>query len=150
MTTPDSHKEIRIPKMIGSERIAREHVAAFAGSVGFKEDRIEEIKTAVGEAALNAIEYASPNESADTVIVQFWLEQDAVKVSVSSKGLPFTVFDEKPDIRAKVEGRERPRGWGIYLMKQLADTVEFGTESELTSVTMTFRHRNAHHASRNA
>ena len=150
MTTPDSHKEIRIPKMIGSERIVREHVAAFAGSVGFKEDRIEEIKTAVGEAALNAIEYASPNEPADMVIVQFWLEQDAVKVSVSSKGLPFTVFDEKPDIRAKVEGRERPRGWGIYLMKQLADTVEFGTESELTSVTMTFRHRNAHHASRNA
>lgn len=150
MTTPDSREEIRISRIIGSERIAREHVAAFAGSVGFEVDRIEEIKTAVGEAALNAIEYASPNESADMVIVQFWLEQDAVKVSVSSKGLPFTVPDAKPDIRAKVEGRDRPRGWGIYLMKQMADTVEFGSENEFTNVTMTFRNRNAHHTTRNA
>jgi len=150
MTTPDSHEKIRIPKIIGSERIARERVAAFAGSIGFDVDRIEEIKTAVGEAALNAIEYASPNEPADMVIVQFWLEQDAVKVSVSSKGLQFAATDAKPDLRAKVEGRERPRGWGIYLMRQLADTVEFGSENEFTNVTMTFRHRNAHHTSRNA
>lgn len=150
MTTPDSHEEIRIPKIIGSERIAREYVAAFAGSIGFDVDRIEEIKTAVGEAALNAIEYASPNQPADMVIVQFWLEHDAVMVSVSSKGLPFTVTDAKPDIRAKVEGRERPRGWGIYLMRQLADTAEFGSENGFTNVTMTFRHRNTHHTSRNA
>jgi serine/threonine-protein kinase RsbW len=150
MTTPDSPEEIRIPKIIGFERTVSEHVTAFARSVGFEADRIEEIKTAVGEATLNAIEYASPNESADMVIVQFWLEQDAVKVSVSSKGLPFTVADAKPDLRAKLEGRDRPRGWGIYLMKQLADTVEFGFENEFTNVTMTFRHRNAHDTSRNA
>lgn len=150
MTTPDPHEEIRIPKSFGSEGTASQRVAAFAGSVGFEADRIAEIKTAVAEAALNAIEFGSTRGSADMIIIRFWLEEDAVKVSVSSKGPPFTVTDAKPDIRAKVEGRDRPRGWGIFLMKQLADIVEFGFENELTNVTMTFRHRNARYISSNA
>lgn len=144
MTMPTSPEEIRISKIIGSERIAIEHASAFAGSVGFEDDRIEEIKTAVGEAALNAIEHGSPEDSAEVVIVRFWLEQEALKVSVASNGPSFQLSDAKPDIRAKIEGKDRPRGWGVYLMKQLADSVEVCSENELSKVTMTFRVRNAH------
>jgi serine/threonine-protein kinase RsbW len=150
MTTPVSHEEIRIPKILGSEKIAVEHAEAFAVLVGFDKDRIEEIKTAVSEATLNAIEHASPQELAGTVLVRFWLEQDVMKVLISSKGRPFTPSDAKPDIRAKVEGKDRPRGWGVYLMKQLADAVEFGSANEFTFVILTFRLRHAHHTTHNA
>lgn len=150
MKTSASHEEIRIPKIIGSERTAIRHAAAFARSVGFREERIEDIKTAVGEAALNAIEHASPKDSDDIVFVRFWIKRGALKVSVSSKGRPFTHSNEKPDIRAKIEGKDRPRGWGMYMMKELADIVEFGSDNEFTFVTLTFRLRHAHHTTHNA
>jgi serine/threonine-protein kinase RsbW len=142
-TMPTSQKEIQILRTSGSERTVSERIADFARSVGFEGDRIDEIKTAVGEAVLNAIEHASPEAITDVAIVRFWLEEDALKVSVSSKGPRFHLSDAKPDIRAKVEGRDRPRGWGAYLMKNLADDVDVRFENKFSIVTMTFRARNA-------
>lgn len=150
MNTPASPEEIRIPKTFGSERTAVAHVAAFALSAGFDRNRTEEVKTAVGEAVLNAIEHASPKEPDNTIAVRYWMYKSSLKVTVSSKGQPFTPAGAKPDIRAKIEGRDRPRGWGMYLMTQLSDTLEFGSDNESTFVTLTFRLRHAHHNTHNA
>jgi len=150
MNTPASPEEIQIPKTSGSERTAVAHVAAFALSVGFDRNRTEEIKTAVGEAVVNAIEHASPKEPDNTVAVRYWMHKSSLKVTVSSKGQPFTPAGAKPDMRAKIEGRDRPRGWGMYLMTQLSDNLEFGSDSESTFVTLTFRLRHAHHTTHNA
>lgn len=143
VATSESHDEMLIPKKIGSEKSARERAGLLAASMGFPANRIEDIKTAVGEATLNAIEHASSQDSSDTVIVQFDSKGGELEVGVSSKGVPFIPSDIKPDIKAKIEGRDRPRGWGLFLIRALADTFEINNENEFTTVRMKFLLKNA-------
>jgi serine/threonine-protein kinase RsbW len=49
--------ELHIPSVIGFEKVAMECAASVAKKMGFTEDRIEDLKTAVAEACLNAIEH---------------------------------------------------------------------------------------------
>ena len=130
--------EVRIPVILGSEKIARERSASFAAAVGFGEDRIEDIKTAVSEASLNAIEHAAPGDPLDEVVVQFSGDQDGMQIAVMNKGVPFVPKAGKPDIKDKIEGNDRPRGWGLFLIRELADEVEFRNENNVTTVTMKF------------
>ncbi len=111
---------------------------SLAISMGFSPEKIEDIKTAVGEACLNAIEHASSVDPTDTVLIRYDCGAGAMEISVSSKGAPFVPSDVKPDIEAKIEGRDRPRGWGLFLIRQLADEVKFDSISNVTIVRMKF------------
>ena len=138
MTKPALNEDLRIPKIPVSEMIARERAATFALAMGFGTDQIEDIKTAVSEASLNAIEHAKSDDSTDAVLIQFRVHPDSLGVSVSSKGMQFVPSETKPDIKDKIEGRDRPRGWGVYLIRKLADEVEFTNEYGVTTVRMRF------------
>ncbi len=122
--------------------MARARAELFAGSMGFSPDRVEDIKTAVGEASLNAIEHAAPHDPSDTVLVRFEFERGELAVAVSSKGAPFVPSEGKPDIKTKIEGRDRPRGWGLFLIRSLADKFEITSENEITIVRMKFLLKN--------
>jgi len=50
----DKRIELHIPSVLGFERVAMETPASLAKKIGFTEDRIEDLKTAVSEARLNA------------------------------------------------------------------------------------------------
>ena len=138
MTKPTTQGEIRIPKTLGAEKEARERVRLLGGSMGFSEERIEDIMTAVGEACLNAIEHGSSGDPTDTVLVRFDPGPGALEVLVSSKGAPFAFSYVEPDIRMKIEGNDRPRGWGLFLIRRLADGVEISSEGDVTTVKMKF------------
>jgi serine/threonine-protein kinase RsbW len=138
VTKPKQHGQVRIPKTPGAEKIARDRAGSFAASIGFGADRIEDIKTAVSEASLNAIEHAICHDPSATVLVEFDAGEDGMQVSVSSEGQPFVPSDVKPDIRKKLEGKDRPRGWGLFLIRQLADEVEFDSDGKGTTVRMKF------------
>lgn len=51
--------ELAIPSRLGLERVAIDAAASVAQLMGFSEDRIEDLKTAVDEACLNAIEHGN-------------------------------------------------------------------------------------------
>ena len=138
MTKPQRTEEVRIPKVLGSEKKARYRAASFAAEIGFAADRIEDIKTAVSEASLNAIEHSARGGSLEGVLVRIVGEQDGMQISVSSEGLPFVPSDTKPDIKDKIEGKDRARGWGLYLIQALADEVEVDNKSGVNTVTMRF------------
>jgi len=36
---------------------------------------------------------------------------------------------EEPDIEAKLEGRQSPRGWGLFLIKEMVDETRVSTEN---------------------
>lgn len=55
----DKKIELHIPSVLGFERVAMETAASVAKKIGFTEDRIEDLKTAVSEACLNAIEHGN-------------------------------------------------------------------------------------------
>ena len=49
--------ELQLPNTLGSEKIAMEKVTLVAKSMGFENERIEDLKTAIAEACTNAIEH---------------------------------------------------------------------------------------------
>ena len=51
--------EVRLPSRLGYEKVAMSTAAAVAKLMGFPEDRIEDLKTAVAEACINAIEHGN-------------------------------------------------------------------------------------------
>ena len=129
---------IHIRKETGAEKRAMKKAANFAAAMGFLPERIEDVKTAVGEATANAIEHGTPVESSKTVLVQIKGSDGWMEVEVSSAGALFVLTDKKPDIQARIEGLQKPRGWGLYLIGKLADQVELTTEANNAILKMRF------------
>ena len=61
--------EVSLPSKLGYERIAMDCSASFAKMAGFAQDRIEDLKTAVAEACLNAIEHGNKGNPDTRVLV---------------------------------------------------------------------------------
>jgi serine/threonine-protein kinase RsbW len=117
--------EVSLPSKIGYERIAMECSASFAKIVGFVQERIEDLKTVVSEACLNAMEHGNKEDSNARVTVKMNFKDNSITVLVKDEGAGVQKFPGDPDIRKKIEKLETPRGLGIFLIKELADQVEF-------------------------
>ena len=44
---------------------------------------------------------------------------------------------EEPDLDAKLEGRQKARGWGLFLIRHMVDGMEVLAEDGLQTVTLT-------------
>ena len=125
----DEHTiEVNLPNKLGYERIAMSCSAAFAKIVGFLPERIEDLKTAVSEACLNAMEHGNLNHPEKRVIVIMDYKDHIFRVSVMDQGEGMGETPEipgEPDIEKKIEALETPRGLGMFLIQQLVDQVEY-------------------------
>jgi serine/threonine-protein kinase RsbW len=113
--------EIFLPSTLGYEKVARNAAAAVAQEMGFSEERIEDLKTAVAEACMNAIEHGNQSEKTASVTVMLTASSDQLEVRVNDEGIsPLPEEIPKP-------GRlgEDNRGWGMFFITQLMDQVEF-------------------------
>lgn len=135
----DRTVEVSLPNRLGYERIAMECSASFAKMVGFVPARVEDLKTAVSEACLNAIEHGNKGRPEARVVVTMNYEDDAFSVSVMDEGDGITDLPKEPEIEKKIEKLEAPRGLGVYLIKQLTDQVEFNAEGDGHVVRMVIK-----------
>ena len=117
--------EVSLPNQLGYERIAMQCAASFAKIVGFLPDRIEDVKTAVSEACLNAMEHGNKCHPDKRVVITMNYEEGVFSVTVVDEGEGIEMLPEDPDIEQKIENLETPRGLGIFLIKNLVDQVEF-------------------------
>ena len=125
--------EISLPNKLGYERVAMACSASFAKIVGFLPDRIEDLKTAVSEACLNAMEHGNLSRPDKRVRVAMNYKDHVFSVSVMDEGEGMRETPEIPeiqDIEKKIESLETPRGLGMFLIKQLVDHVEFNQITE--------------------
>lgn len=100
--------------------MARRSIASFASVSGFSEAEVADIRLAAGEALSNAVEYGrSARSSGFTVTCSYADERLTIEVRDSGDGFALPPASETilPD--------ERGRGFGIYLMRHLMDSVEF-------------------------
>ena len=125
MLLEDRPIEVRLPSKIGYERIAMDCSASFAKTIGFLRERIDDLKTAVSEACLNAMEHGNRGLPDARVTVSMKYVDGVLSVSVLDEGGGIQEFPEEPDIVEKIENLQTPRGLGIFLIKQLVDQVEF-------------------------
>ena len=121
----DRTVEVNLPNVSGYERIAMECSASFAKIGGLVKERIEDLKTAVAEACLNAMEHGNRDHPDSRVIITMYLGDKDFKVSVMDAGDGMAVIPQHIDIRRKIEGLEPPNGLGLFLIQQLVDQVEF-------------------------
>ncbi len=129
-------QELHIPNVLGSEKMVMERVASVAKEIGFTDNRIEDLKTAVSEACLNAIEHGNEMNTSTKVGIYLSINKTKLKVSVEDVGKGIREKVNEPNIDNKIEGKEEPRGWGIFLIKRLVDNIKFEPKSDGNVITM--------------
>ena len=123
--------ELSIPSEFGYEKVAREAVAAFARKLGFDIERIEDLKTALGEACINAIEHGNQRGPGLRVDVSCIVDGDALTVEVQDQGLRrFQGCGTAATIDSKLVGAGPLRGMGLMLISELVDESGFVDTAE--------------------
>ena len=122
-----SFVEVRLPSEMGFEKVAMCTAAGMAGLMGFSHERIEDLKTAVAEACINAIEHGNQLNEALHVGVILSRSDDELEVRVMDDGSGVSETPHSPDIDRKMLGEEDPRGMGMFLIQALVDEAEWHT-----------------------
>ncbi len=120
-----SSVQVRLPSELGFEKVAMSTAASMAALMGFTEDRIEDLKTAVAEACINAIEHGNQLNSGLTVGVVLSTTEDRLEIKVIDDGAGVNNAPHAPDIDRKMHGEEDPRGMGMFLIQALVDEAEW-------------------------
>ena len=117
--------EVRLPSELGFEKVAMSTAASMATMMGFSADRVEDLKTAVAEACINAIEHGNQLNDSLTVGVVLSSLDDELEVKVIDDGSGVEDAPTSPDIDRKMLGEEDPRGMGMFLIQALVDEAEW-------------------------
>ena len=134
--------EMVIPMGADTELIAAHAVEQIARRVNFPSEAINQIKTALVEACINATEHSlSPDRK---IYQRFHVENDKLVVTVSSRGVvpanmagvPANMAGQNGAAVSQPEGKSR-RGWGLKLIRTLMDEVEFERVDDGTQLRMT-------------
>jgi len=119
----------RIDSRPGNEREAMKWVSAAVAQLGLEPRRLEQLETAVAEAAMNAIEHGNQSREELPVEVEVEAAGGTLVVRISDQGLGGPVGEtETPDLDKKLAGLQKPRGWGLFLVEQMVDEVQSTTE----------------------
>ena len=114
--------ELSVPSEPGNERRAMEEVAATVEGLGLPERTLERLKTAVAEATMNAMEHGNHYRVELPVIIEVAASDAELSGKITDEGSGPPAFDsETPDLEAKLEGMQTPRGWGLFLIKSMVD-----------------------------
>ncbi|WP_158793351.1 ATP-binding protein [Granulicella sp. L60] len=121
----DTAVEVRLPSRLGFEKIAMGTAASVAKLMGFPEDRIQDLKTAVAEACINAIEHGNHMDESLSIGVILSATDDSLEVKVIDEGGGVSERPHSPDIDRKMHGEEEARGMGMFLIEALVDEAEW-------------------------
>ena len=114
--------ELSVPSEPGNERRAMEEVAGAVKGLGLSDRTLERLKTAVAEATMNAMEHGNNYRSEAPVVIEVSASEADLSVKLTDEGSGPPAFDsETPDLEAKLEGMQTPRGWGLFLIKSMVD-----------------------------
>ena len=118
-------RELSVPSEPGNERLAMETVAEALGDLDIRSENLERLKTAVAEATMNAMEHGNHYRAELPVLIEVSASDTQLSVKITDEGSgPPAFHAETPDLNAKLEGMQSPRGWGLFLIKNMVDAME--------------------------
>jgi serine/threonine-protein kinase RsbW len=135
----------------GNERLALARVAGAVKDLGLDDRKLERLKTAVAEATMNAIEHGNGNRPEIPVEVEVTKDGDAIVVAITDQGgLAATPAGspEEPDLVRKLDGDQSPRGWGLFLIRNMVDAMEVTTDGQRHTIWLTMHTGGAAHDER--
>jgi anti-sigma regulatory factor (Ser/Thr protein kinase) len=130
-----------VPSAEGNERLAISRVVEAVAPLGMPAARLERLKTAVGEATMNAMEHGSGYRADRPVSVRVATAAGVVRVLITDRGgAPEQRGEaEVPDLDAKLAGLQRPRGWGLFLIQSMVDELHESSDGERHTVELVVR-----------
>ena len=129
-----------VPSVQGNERRVMDRVAEALVDVPLPEKRLEQLKTAVSEAAMNAIEHGNESRADVPVKVEITLSEAELKVLITDQGGSAEIPEaEAPDIEAKLAGLQKPRGWGLFLIQNMVDEMNVTSDEIHHTVELVLR-----------
>src|SRR5215217_6659192 len=132
--------DFELPSEPGNERQAIERVESAVAGLGLEPARVERLKTAVGEATMNAMEHGSEYRADRPVSIRVLVSSERLWVQVTDHGEAGELAEpETPDLQAKLEGRQKPRGWGLFLIEKMVDEARVTGEGGGRTVELALR-----------
>ncbi|MGI8586134.1 MAG: ATP-binding SpoIIE family protein phosphatase [Chloroflexia bacterium] len=129
--------EWEVPSAPGNERIAIQEVAEAVAGIGLHEKSLQKLKTAVAEALMNAMEHGNHYQADKPVAVRIRANAGAVSVSITDEGGDQQIKEPgTPDLEAKLAGLQTPRGWGLFLIKNLVDDMRVSSDGAYHTVEL--------------
>ena len=122
--------EVNLPSKIGYERIAMASSAALAKIGGLPATRIEDLKSAVAEACINAMQHGNKWRLEARVILNMNISNDRCVISVTDQGDGISKVPEYPGITKIIEENVSPSGLGVFIIQQLVDEVKFNQSAD--------------------
>jgi serine phosphatase RsbU (regulator of sigma subunit)/anti-sigma regulatory factor (Ser/Thr protein kinase) len=132
--------DLQLPGAMGNERLAIDRVVEAIAPLALDPARLERLKTAVSETAMNAIEYGSGGSAEIPVGIRVTTTPTELRVRITDRALgghiPTDDDAEEPDIELKLAGLQKPRGWGLFLIRHMVDRVEVTPGEDQQTVTL--------------
>lgn len=129
---------MRLPMQPDMEIEAAKAATAMAEAMHMTPDKIDEVRMAVVEACINAIEHsnAADREVVVEVAVVGADDSERLCIKVHDGGIGFEPERvEAPLLERKLKA-ERKRGWGLTIIRGLMDEVEIQSGASGTTVVM--------------
>jgi anti-sigma regulatory factor (Ser/Thr protein kinase) len=122
-----------------AEKHAMARVIDAVGELNLPAARIERLRTAVVEAVMNAVEHGNQNRKELPVDVAVLASAASLSVRVTDAGNTHALPPpEPPDVEAKLDGLQPPRGWGLFLIKHMVDDMLVTSNDQRRVVELVF------------
>jgi serine phosphatase RsbU (regulator of sigma subunit)/anti-sigma regulatory factor (Ser/Thr protein kinase) len=132
--------EFELASEPGNEREAMRRVELAVAGLGMEPARLERLKTAVAEATMNAMEHGNEYRPDTKVGIRVEHRADSVRVRITDRGEAGELAEpEAPDLEAKLEGRQKPRGWGLFLIEKMVDEARVESDARGRTLELAMR-----------
>jgi serine/threonine-protein kinase RsbW len=126
--------KIQIPSIIENIRVVESFIDNSKEKFNIEDDIYGNIMVAVTESVNNAIRHGNKFDKDKNVYLSLYVEENRLRFEIQDEGSGFN-YDQLEDPTAP-ENLENPGGRGIFLMKNLADEVNFSNDGR--SVELVF------------
>ncbi|RPI87816.1 MAG: hypothetical protein EHM41_03585 [Chloroflexi bacterium] len=121
----------------GNEREATRRVAEVVESLNLDRAKLERLKTAVAEAAMNAMEHGNKYQPDLPVKIRVQTNSAALSVQITDYGTGQQIPQpEIPNLEAKLAGEQTSRGWGLFLIKNMVDELNVTVDEKHHTVEL--------------
>jgi anti-sigma regulatory factor (Ser/Thr protein kinase) len=123
-----------------NERLAMQRVAEAVRELGLPPRRLEQLKTAVAEATMNAMEHGNLYRPELPVQIAVLASPAELAVRITDQGGGAPIGDpETPDLEAKLANQQTPRGWGLFLIKSMVDELRVSDDAHHHTIELIVR-----------
>jgi len=122
----------------GNERDALRQVEDATAHLDLSGDQRSRLGTAVAETTMNAIEHGNKLDADKPVDVVVIEHPTTIEVLVTDQGGTRPDIDPvEPDLELKLAGLQTPRGWGLFLVENMVDSVAHEVDGSRHTVRLT-------------